>query len=82
MSHYIYYHTGQKPPEYLLDSIQSIKNVEIKANISLITDQNIMIDDFINKSKELAITPWQKAKLKDFENSLIKRYEDISNKNR
>ena len=44
MSHYIYYHTGQKPPEYLLDSIQSIKNVEIKANISLITDQNIMID--------------------------------------
>ncbi len=44
LSYYIYYHTGQEPPEYLLDSIQSIKNVEIKANISLITDQNIMID--------------------------------------
>lgn len=44
MIHYIYYHTGQEPPEYLFDSIQSIKNVEISAIISLVTDQNIIID--------------------------------------
>jgi len=49
---------------------------------SLISTDELTLDDFINKSKELAITPWQKAKLKDFENSLIKRYEDISSKNR
>jgi hypothetical protein len=43
MSNYIYYHTGQQLPEYLFDSIQRTKNVEIKANISLVTDQNIKI---------------------------------------
>jgi len=32
---------------------------------------------FINKAKELAITPWQKEKLVDFESSLMKRWEDI-----
>ena len=33
---------------------------------------------FIIKAKELAITPWQKEKLVDFEKSLMKRYEEIT----
>jgi hypothetical protein len=49
---------------------------------SLISTNDFTLEDFIIKSKELAITPWQKERLKDFESSLIKRYEDISNKNR
>jgi hypothetical protein len=49
---------------------------------NLISTDDLTLEDFIIKSKELAITPWQKERLKDFESSLIKRYEDISNKNR
>ncbi len=44
MSRFIYCHIGQKPPEYLLDSIQSIKKVDLNAHISLISDQDINID--------------------------------------
>jgi hypothetical protein len=49
---------------------------------NLLSTDDLTLEDFIIKSKELAITPWQKERLKDFESSLIKRYEDISNKNR
>jgi hypothetical protein len=45
MSHYIYCHIGQELPEYLLHSIQSVKKVDSSADISLITDQNIKINE-------------------------------------
>ena len=44
MSQYIYCHIGVKPPEYLLDSIHSIKIVDMNAEVYLITDQDIQID--------------------------------------
>jgi hypothetical protein len=59
---------------YFLGSLFNFNNI--------ISTNDLTLEDFINKSKELAITPWQKERLKDFEGSLIKRYEDISNKNR
>jgi len=59
---------------YFLGSLFNFNN--------LISTDDLTLQDFIDKSKELAITPWQKERLKDFESSLIKRYEDISNKNR
>jgi hypothetical protein len=59
---------------YFLGSLFNFNNI--------ISTNDLTLEDFINKSKELAITPWQKERLKDFESSLIKRYEDISNKNR
>jgi hypothetical protein len=45
MSNYIYCHLGQLPPNYLLDSIKSVKNIDNNAFIFLVTDQNIQIEN-------------------------------------
>lgn len=55
---------------YFLGSLFNFNN--------LVSTNDLTLQNFIDKSKELAITPWQKERLKDFEKSLIKRYEDIS----
>jgi hypothetical protein len=44
LSQYIYCHIGVKPPEHLLDSIQSIRIVDVNAKIYLITDQDFQLD--------------------------------------
>lgn len=59
---------------YFLGSLFNFNN--------LISTNDLSLQDFIDKSKELAITPWQKERLEDFKKSLIKRYEDLSSKNR
>jgi len=44
MSCYIHCHIGQVPPNYLLDSIQSIKTTDPFSKIILITDKNIIVN--------------------------------------
>lgn len=44
MINYIHCHIGELPPQYLIDSFESIYNVDPDSNIFLITDQNIKIE--------------------------------------
>ena len=49
MSNYIYCHIGQEPPEYLLDSIQSVKNVDSNAvNISNVVFTGLQLPIFFD----------------------------------
>jgi len=41
---YIHCHIGEMPPPYLLDSFESIDNVDPDASLALVTDQDIEID--------------------------------------
>ena len=41
---YIHCHIGEVPPSYLLDSFESIDNVDPDASLALVTDQDIEID--------------------------------------
>jgi hypothetical protein len=44
MINYIHCHIGEMPPPYLLDSFESISNVDPNKSLFLVTDQNIEID--------------------------------------
>jgi hypothetical protein len=44
MINYVHCHIGQMPPDYLIDSFESIYNVDPEARIIFITDQDIEID--------------------------------------
>lgn len=44
MINYIHCHIGEFPPSYLLDSFETIYNVDPDSNLILITDQNIEIE--------------------------------------
>lgn len=44
MISYVHCHIGQHPPDYLLDSFESIYSVDPEARLILITDQDIEID--------------------------------------
>ena len=44
MTTYVHCHIGQFPPDYLLDSMESINQVDPDSEIVLITDQEIEID--------------------------------------
>lgn len=44
MINYVHCHIGQLPPDYLIDSCESISEVDPEARIILITDQDIEID--------------------------------------
>lgn len=44
MINYVHCHIGQFPPEYLLDSFESIYSVDPESRIILVTDQDIEID--------------------------------------
>lgn len=44
MINYVHCHIGQMPPDYLLDSFESIYSVDPEARIIFITDQDIEID--------------------------------------
>lgn len=45
MINYVHCHIGQMPPDYLMDSFESIRNVDSGSKITLITDQDIEIDN-------------------------------------
>lgn len=45
MINYVHCHIGQMPPDYLIDSFESIYSVDPEARIIFITDQDIEIDN-------------------------------------